>query len=99
MKKDIQNNKMILQVTTDLIASKVKDFVSETKQFVESNEVFDEVILDLVNVTIIDSIGISFIIGLYKSALNNQKKFQVTNASSDIKQLFELMKLNDLFQF
>lgn len=90
---------MILQVTTDLIASKVKDFVSETKQFVESNEVFDEVILDLVNVTIIDSIGISFIIGLYKSALNNQKKFQVTNASSDIKQLFELMKLNDLFQF
>lgn len=99
LKREISDKVMYLYMEDYLVANKVKDLIPETKEILSSNINFEEVILDIKNVRIIDSIGISFIIGLFKTSKNNQKRFSVTGTNKDIKQLFELMKLNSLFQF
>lgn len=98
MNKIIENNNMLLQLKGDLVASRVKELVEKAKHFIETDETFNEVVLDIKNVKIIDSIGISFIVGLYKSIASNGRKFKVTGTSEEINQLFTLMKLDEVFE-
>jgi anti-sigma B factor antagonist len=97
--KVIKDNKMLLYLDDDLIANKVKELIPTTKQLLTSETNFDEVILNLEKVKIVDSIGISFVIGLYKTTLSMKIKFRIAGINNDIKDIFELMKLNNLFEF
>lgn len=95
----LDNSSIILQVKSDLTASKVRDMVDFTKNLISEKKDLSEVVLDISNSKTIDSIGITFIIGIYKSALNYGKTFKITGANKEIKQLFTLMKLNNIFEF
>lgn len=97
--KLMKENKMILELDIDLlVASKVKTLVEEASAFVDSEDNYSEVILDLSNVKIIDSMGITFVIGLFKNTINNGRTYKVTGINSDIEKLFKLMKLDEVIQ-
>ncbi|MCX7747648.1 MAG: STAS domain-containing protein [Clostridia bacterium] len=97
MNRVLENEKIILKMESDLTVNIVRNLVEKAKQYIECDD-FELVELDISNVKFVDSIGISFIIGLYKSAKNLNKKFKITGSNEDIYKLFCLMKLDSVFE-
>lgn len=97
MIKNINNNIMTLTLKEDLIAPNVKNFETQvTDYLVEMESVsLDELVLDLSNCENIDSIGVTFVVSLYKNVIREGKNFRVSGSNSDIRQLFKLMKLDE----
>ena len=97
MKSFLQEDKLILQAQFDLVSSKVQEYVMRSVDFFDVAGEFNEVILDISIVDNIDSTGITFVIGLYKAAINKGKKFHVIGMHADIYHVFQLIKLNEIF--
>ena len=55
------------------------------------------VILDVSLVDMVDSLGITLIIRLYKSCLQKQIAFSVAGANAELLRLFKFFSLSDLF--
>ena len=53
--------------------------------------------LDLKNIKFMDSTGISVLISSLKESRINGNKFVITNVQQDVYKLFELMKLDKIF--
>lgn len=75
----------------DIVASRiqeVKDMIAE--------RLGDDItlILDLANVSYIDSIGIGVLIATHNSLKSSGGKLKIINASEDIKNLFKTMRLD-----
>jgi len=98
MYNEVIEDRMTIFLEEDLIAPNVKEF----NQFVSDNlldlDELDEVVLNLGSVENIDSIGVTFVIGLYKSVQKDGLGFAIADASDNVRQLFKLMKLEDLLE-
>lgn len=98
MYNKIVDDQMIIYLEEDLVAPNVKAF----NEFVDSNydelRELDEVVLNMGSVENIDSIGVTFVISLYKSVTNDGLGFMISDASDNVRQLFKLMKLDDLLE-
>ena len=66
----------------------VRDLIPGTKR----------IVLDLTDVTYIDSTGIGAMVGVYLSATKAQCEFKVVNAQPRIRDLFEITKLRAIFE-
>ncbi len=98
MKKEISNNTMTLTLQEDLVASNVSGYKSNVEAYLqESLGEVDEVVLDLSACNNIDSVGVTFVVGIYKQVTNEAMGFRVMGSSEEIKQLFKLMKLDEIF--
>jgi anti-anti-sigma factor len=93
MYNEIIEDRMVIFLEDDLIAPNVKGF----NHLIELDEL-DEVVLNLGTVENIDSIGVTFVIGLYKSVTKDGLGFAIANATENVRQLFKLMKLEDLLE-
>jgi len=98
MIRRVEEEVMNLVLERDLIASNVKTLNMKLMDYLDEFEDVSEIILDMNTVDNIDSVGVTFIINLYKSVTREGKSFKVTHCSDDIKQLFKLMKLEDFFE-
>jgi len=98
MEKIVQGESIILKLHEDLIASNVKQFNLNVLELLEEDEDHDELILDLGETENIDSVGVTFVVSLYKAANNEGRQFRVINSNEDIVQLFKLMKLDEFFE-
>ncbi|MBC9783600.1 STAS domain-containing protein [Heliobacterium chlorum] len=98
MKSEVKQAKLCIQIEKDLTANRVKGLVDEAKRMVGQIDNYREISVDLSRVQHIDSTGISFIIGLYKSACSNSKAFKLTGLNEDIFGLFRLMKLDKILE-
>ena len=56
-----------------------------------------EVVLDLSSADMVDSLGITLILGLFKSCQQKQLAFRVEGASPDLMRVFKLFSLPRLF--
>jgi anti-sigma B factor antagonist len=56
-----------------------------------------EVILDLSSAEVVDSLGITLILGLFKTCQQKKIPFQVHGASPDLMRVFKLFSLPRLF--
>ncbi|MZP29961.1 STAS domain-containing protein [Heliobacterium undosum] len=97
MRFEKEGDRLILLIDTDLTANRVKEIVDEAKRRVAQQGEYDKLVIDLTRVQYIDSTGISFIIGLYKSTCGNGKNFRLTGLNEDLLGLFRLMKLDKIF--
>ncbi|BEP29863.1 STAS domain-containing protein [Helicovermis profundi] len=101
MIKTIENDAIYIKMQKDLVAPNISEFKSKIVDFLEDNEDesedLDEVILNLSEIDNIDSMGVTFVVGLYKSVVKEGKSFRIEGCSDDIKQLFKLMKLDEFF--
>lgn len=98
MYNNIVEDKMTIYLEDDLIAHNVKGFNLSVVDYLDEIDNLDEVILNLGSVENIDSIGVTFVIGLYKSVIREGLGFSISEASNNVKQLFKLMKLDDLIE-
>ncbi|MDM8534378.1 STAS domain-containing protein [Clostridiaceae bacterium HSG29] len=97
MRKNIENNLMTFIIESDLIAPNVKKMKVVLNEALNEVGEIDEVVIDLNGIENIDSVGVSFVVGLYKNISNEGLEFRIINASSDIVQLFKLMRLDEFF--
>lgn len=97
MNKSIKDTVLTLALEEDLIAPNVKSFEKDMAEYMrelESSSI-DELVLDLASCENIDSVGVTFVVSLYKSVIREGKNFRVTGSNNDIRQLFKLMKLDE----
>ncbi len=97
MIKNVQESIMTLTLKEDLIAPNVKGFEAQMAEYMtelDSSSV-EELVLDLSNCENIDSVGVTFVVSLYKNVIREGKNFRVSGSNSDIRQLFKLMKLDE----
>ena len=97
MEEQLLGSCLRLILVDGLTANNVSKFNDKIESIFNSDMAFLEIVLDLANTKNIDSVGVTFVIGLYKKADDNDKKFSVSGASSDILSLFRLMKLDQFF--
>lgn len=98
MYREILDDKMIIYLKKNLIAQNVKNFNIKVIEYLEEIENIDEIILNLKNLENIDSVGVTFVIGLYKTVLKEGLGFKISSATENVKKLFKLMKLEDLLE-
>jgi anti-anti-sigma factor len=98
MYNEIVDDRMVIYLEDDLVAPNVKGFNEHVDQYFEEDVDLDEVVLNLGSVKNIDSIGVTFVISLYKNVMKDGMGFIISDASDNVKQLFKLMKLDDLLE-
>ncbi len=98
MEKIVNPNQVILKLGDDLIASNVKRFNLSLMDLFDDDFEQEELVVDLEGTENIDSVGVTFIVTLYKNAKSKDLRFVVRNSSDDIRQLFKLMKLDEFFE-
>jgi len=98
MIKTFDESILTLTLQEDLVASNVREYKTQVEQYLldEMGNV-DEVILDLSACENIDSVGVTFVVGVYKQVTNEAMGFRIVGSSDEIKQLFKLMKLDEFF--
>lgn len=97
MNIEIVEGALIIELMADLVANVVRNNLENAREKIDSGDSFDSVILDISNIENIDSVGITFIVGLYKTSLENNKDFKVIGANENIANLFKLMSLDEVF--
>ncbi len=99
MKKELKNNTLTVTLQEDLVASNVRDYKEQVEAYLqEAMGEIDEVVLDLSACNNIDSVGVTFVVGVYKQVTGEAMGFKVSGSSNEIKQLFKLMKLDEIFE-
>lgn len=97
MKTSREGNLMKFIIQNDLIAPNVKEMNKVLMDALDQTKGIEEVIVDLNKIENIDSVGVSFVVSLYKNISNEGLEFRIVNASNDIIQLFKLMRLDEFF--
>jgi stage II sporulation protein AA (anti-sigma F factor antagonist) len=97
MKTSREGNLMKFIIQNDLIAPNVKNMNKVLMDALDQTNGIEEVIVDLNKIENIDSVGVSFVVSLYKNISNEGLEFRIVNASNDIIQLFKLMRLDEFF--
>ena len=78
----------ITSASSALLQTTIRPFLSETKL----------VVLDLTNVTYMDSSGLGAIVGLYVSAKRQKCGLRLINLSQRLQELFRITKLAAVFE-
>lgn len=87
-----------LQLTLDLTANNVPSINKSLETLLPDPSTYDTLDLNFANTENIDSVGVTFVISLYKRVKGLQKVFKVSGASEDVQSLFRLMKLDQFFE-
>ncbi len=89
MRKTLEDSILTLTLQEDLIATNVRDFKSIIERYLQDEMGnVDEVVLDLSACENIDSVGVTFVVGVYKQVTGDAMGFRITGSSEEIKQLF-----------
>lgn len=80
----------------NLVAATVPDLRTELKQLLSDG--VTSLVIDLSNVTMVDSMGIGCLVAAHNSLKKNNGELAVTNASEDVFDLFTSMRLNHHFR-
>ena len=84
-----------IQPAEDLVASSIADQRTEIMAALEAGA--GQVVLDLSGVQHVDSLGISLIVGLFKSCQTKDCTFSVEGVNGNILRVFKLFKLPQYF--
>lgn len=93
--RDLKDGMLKLSLNGDLLASNVEELRAQVKPDLEAE--LESVVLDLSETKKIDSLGISFVVGLYKSCQDKEMSFAVTGANDSLISVFKLFKLTNYF--
>lgn len=97
-KFDVKQEGSTVEITLyeDLVASFVRDFKVEIKAMMTVP--LNTMIIDMQNVSMVDSIGIGFLVATHNSLIKEKGKLEVTNVSKDLMELFKSMRLHQHFK-
>ncbi|HKL42112.1 MAG TPA: STAS domain-containing protein [Clostridia bacterium] len=82
------------KLDSDLISDNAKLMKKKIIDLMKEN---DDIILDLETIDYIDSIGLGMLVSLYKESLNRNISLKIKNPSDNVKKLFRITALDELF--
>lgn len=97
MKSELNGKTVRFVISEGLTANNVGKFNIEIDSILTRAKGFEELVLDLDHTENVDSVGVTFVISLYKRVKGEDKAFKVSGATEDIQSLFKLMKLDQFF--
>jgi anti-anti-sigma factor len=97
MEFKLENDVLYCILKKNLVASNVKEFVEMLKSQIETTKGFMEMVIDLKSSESIDSMGITFLIGTYKTVNAQGKKVKLSGVSDSMLELFKIMKIDEVF--
>ena len=89
---------MKLIIKEGLTANNVTAYKNQLEYLLKDANMCKGLILDMGQTDNIDSVGVTFVIGIYKRMKEIGKTFKVVGASQDVQMLFKLMKLDAFFE-
>ncbi|OGV41252.1 MAG: hypothetical protein A2X46_01660 [Lentisphaerae bacterium GWF2_57_35] len=97
MKYEFAGTDLLIVPDNPLAAATINPLHKElTRLFADAGR-FQNVVVDLSGVSILDSLGVNLLVGLYKECRKLNKPFRVTGCSPSIRRLFDLYKLTEYF--
>lgn len=81
----------------DLTIKYIKQYVGEIKELMEQQPM-DTLQIDLTNCKSVDSTGITFLVGVYKTMKEKNAQVALTGVSESMLQLLQMMKLDEIFR-
>ena len=93
-KRKSANN--VIKPDRDIVASGAEDLKMKLLEMVKKG--LKELIIDLSNVEVVDSVGLGVVISTHNSLNTAGGKLKVVNASEDIFRLFQTMRLDQHFK-
>lgn len=91
--KIAQNENLEVSLTGDLDINSVETFKSEVLEIYQDTDI----IFDLSNLEYLDSTGLGAFISIYSEVNSNGKSVTIKNAKNNIKKLFLITELDQLF--
>ena len=82
------------RLDSDLTSDNTKIMKKKIIDLMKEN---DDIILDLETIDYIDSIGLGMLVSLYKESLNRNISLKIKNPSDNVKKLFRITALDELF--
>ncbi len=95
IKAAIAEGVLRLAPTSNLVASSVADARTEIQKALESTH--EAVVLDLSEAEHVDSLGISLVVGLFKTCRDKGLAFSVEGVNQNLLRVFRLFKLPEHF--
>ncbi len=93
-KKDKTLNCMI---TEDIVASKITEMRNNLASHLDYDQEWEELVFDCSQVKTLDSIGVNFIVGVYKKANSSERKFKIIGCNDLLAKVLRLFKLDEKF--
>jgi anti-anti-sigma factor len=90
-----RDNETIVKPSGDIVASMVREFRKELLSLVQEGA--RELVIDMADVEMIDSLGIGLLIASHNSLTEVGGKLTVTNASNEVYSLLRTMRLDQHF--
>ncbi|MCT4621039.1 MAG: STAS domain-containing protein [Marinisporobacter sp.] len=94
----LKDNIFIFKIKTDLTATTIKGLLINIKNQIDEYKEYEGIEINLEEVKSIDSMGITFLIGIYKIVNKENKKFKLTGVSEAMLKLFKTMKLHEIVE-
>lgn len=98
MKHEINDRKLTISVEENILSTNIEELAKEFKELVtKSEDQANQIVLDLEGIDTIDSQGLNLLIGLFQECKKKKWGFRVINCTENIKWLFSIFKLTDVF--
>jgi len=93
----IEKKKEIVKIkfTENLVSVVVEDLRSTLKKILSEN--VSTITMDFQSIDIIDSMGIGLLVSTHNTLASRESELIITNLSSDLLELFTVMRLNEFF--
>lgn len=93
-----RENTIYCNINTNLVASYTKGYIEQLKKYLENDENYEVLQIDLSQTESIDSMGITFLISTYKTMSARGKAVKLTGVSEAMLRIFKMMKLDEVFK-
>ena len=98
MQVNISDGTATCVVPTELTVTYIQKMMEDVKKALNEREDFSTVCVDLSKTEIIDSMGLTFLIGLYKTYSSQGKKIGLTGYNTALLEIFRIMRFDELFE-
>lgn len=96
LQTEVLNNILILSTPIlDLDASNAEDFKTSAGTLIDG---YDRVVLDLNNIGFMDSAGLGAVLSVYRKVIVEGGHFRVFGLSKEVQALFDLVRMQRLFE-
>jgi anti-anti-sigma factor len=97
MNTTIQENRLVLQPRTDLVASHIEALREAVLAQMKKHSTVNGIVVDATGIDIMDSLGVNLIIGIYRHASAESKTFEIINAGEKFIKVARFFRFYALF--